>query len=537
MRKILLPLALALFVTCAFGADDGVSMNDIKPVMKALDVTLKVTERPAWPKVPSLSVDVALVPQVPQEHLVTQIVSFGLPFGPGWLTDHKKIRVLAPNGKEIPAFTKPLVHWWIDGKKGTLRSVLVQFDMASVAPAPKKVVISFEQPRKLSRPAEIPVAETLVSRHVDPPKGYESRAFSYDYQCPRVLAVLPADWMCDSLVAWQQVPLAESDNAAWFDKHLLDKVDYSFRNSSAKGYEAYLFDRAATYAKIYVRHADAKFLLGAIQANEFYMQKLSPAGFFTLKKGNDFKYSFNEGSALLYMLTGDPRYLDVVNRIAKVWDKRTFGKNGKFAVGYTKDSNFWTERHHGFGMAAYVHAYEITGERKHLDVSRAYLDAALSMQVAPADGKAPDGAWVHRSGAHGDGNGWTTSPWMSAFLMDSIWKYWMLSDDIRAAASLALYSKFTSRQSITPDGKRVYYMANSSGRGSSINPGVEHNFEGMYMLAMGYYLSGGTDDSFLGQIETLWPPVMNDGANNPGRKFNWRFRETSMLIWFLQNAK
>jgi hypothetical protein len=29
---------------------------------------------------------------------------------------------------------------------------------------------------------------------------------------------------------------------------------------------------------------------------------------------------------------------------------------------------------------------------------------------------------------------------------------------------------------------------------------------------------------------------MKDGANRPGRKFNWRFRQTPMLIWFLQNA-
>ena len=39
-----------------------------------------------------------------------------------------------------------------------------------------------------------------------------------------------------------------------------------------------------------------------------------------------------------------------------------------------------------------------------------------------------------------------------------------------------------------------------------------------------------------GKIETLWPPIMEDGANAPARKFTWRFRETSMLVWFLTEA-
>jgi imidazolonepropionase-like amidohydrolase len=54
---------------------------------------------------------------------------------------------------------------------------------------------------------------------------------------------------------------------------------------------------------------------------------------------------------------------------------------------------------------------------------------------------------------------------------------------------------------------------------------------------MGYYLSGGQDDGLLRTIGTLWPPLMRDQANSPGRKFSWRFRETSMLVWFLANAR
>ena len=40
--------------------------------------------------------------------------------------------------------------------------------------------------------------------------------------------------------------------------------------------------------------------------------------------------------------------------------------------------------------------------------------------------------------------------------------------------------------------------------------------------------------SYADKIRTHWPPILGDQANRPGRKFNWRFRETSMLVWLLQ---
>ena len=57
------------------------------------------------------------------------------------------------------------------------------------------------------------------------------------------------------------------------------------------------------------------------------------------------------------------------------------------------------------------------------------------------------------------------------------------------------------------------------------------------MLAMGYYLSGGHDTALTETLQGLWPALLADGANNPPRKLSWRFRETSMLVWFLQHAR
>jgi len=515
-----------LLVAVAEGGSATAAEPDVRAILEKLGVTLKVAERPAWPKPPAASVEVTLVPQVDEPG--AHVVSFGLPFGPGWLSDDSRIRVAAMDGQEIPTFTKPLAHWWIDGRKGSLRSVLVQFEVAWVDREPQKVTITWDKARGRSRPAATPIADTQVSRHAEPPPEEKRDLDAYDFQCPKVLALLPPEWSCASLVAWQQVPAKANKVAPWFDEHLVAKFDYSTRNISANRnrFEAHLFDRPATYAKIYVRHGEAKCLLAAIQAADFYIQHLDARGFLNIKKGSDHKYTYTEGPALLYLLTGDERFREAVDRGLKCWDTWR-------AIEY-KGRGFWTERHAAFGMAAYLHAYELSGDPRLLDKAKAYFDAVYSMQVEPLDGGEPDGAWVHRAEDHGDGNGWTTSPWMSAFLTDAIWKYWMLTGDARATASLAMYAKFTEKHSVTPDGKSTFYMANSPGRGRSEGGGdIAHNVETVYLLALGHYLSAGADRGYVKKIATLWPPVMNDGANRPGRKFNWRFRETSMLIWLL----
>ena len=490
---------------------------DVKPILRDLAVELRIAGRPAWPKPAEQRVEVTLQPQV--DPPAKEVVSFALPFGPDVLKDDSQIRLVGPGGQEIPVFTKPLVHWWLDGRKGSLRSVLIQFEMAFKGKGPRRVVVQWDKARTRSRTAMTEVSKTQARQSLE----------GYVFHCPRVLALVPAEWLCGSLVAWQQVPAGANKAAAWFDRHLVEKFPASLRNIATRSVEAHLFDRPATYAKVYIRHGEAKYLLAALKAGDFYIQHLGPDGFFRLKKG-DQKYVYSEGPAILYMLTGDDRYRDAAMLAIKSWDKwRRIEYTGR---------GFWTERHAGLGMAAYLHAYELSGQEMLLKKARRYFDAVFALQVRPLDGKKPDGAWLHTGASHGDGNGWTTSPWMSALLADSIWKLWMLTGDKRCPASLAMYAKFTAEHAVTPDGRGVYYMANSPGRGKSINPECPpHNMEACYMLAMGYYLSGGRDKDLLKKIESLWPPIMKDGANRPGRKFNWRFRETSMLIWFLQNVE
>jgi hypothetical protein len=384
------------------------------------------------------------------------------------------------------------------------------------------VTLAWDRLREKSRLAATPVAQTLVRKRVEL-AAEDPDAASYEYDCPQVLALLPPEWLCASLLVWQQVPVAQNRIAAWYDRHLEEQISGSLRYVSGKAFDVHLFDRPATYAKIYVRTGEREHLLAALQAGDFYIQQLSPEGFFELKPSQDHKYVYTEGPAILYLLTGNERYREAVERAVKAWASHTH-------IEY-RGSGFWTERHHGFGMMAYLHAYEVTGRPEYFEQARRFFEAAFALQTRPGENQQPDGAWSHK---RDEGTGWLTSPWMSAFLADAIWKYWMLSGDVRCPASLAMYAKFIQKHAVTAEGRGVFYLASSPARGTSRTAEIgHHNMEAIYFLALGDYLSGGADDSFLAPIETLWPPMMRDNANRPGRKFTWRFRETSMLIWFL----
>jgi len=144
----------------------------------------------------------------------------------GVLTDHRLLRVLAPDGEEIPAFTQPLAHWWIDGERGSLRSVLVQVEAAFLDATPQKVTLAWDAPRARSRSKLTPVSQTQFTRLLEPPADARQIADTFEYQCPKVLTLLPPEWLCASLLVWQQVPAAENKAAPWFDRHLLEKFGY-----------------------------------------------------------------------------------------------------------------------------------------------------------------------------------------------------------------------------------------------------------------------------------------------------------------------
>lgn len=44
-------------------------------------------------------------------------------------------------------------------------------------------------------------------------------------------------------------------------------------------------------------------------------------------------------------------------------------------------------------MAAYLHVYELTGDRTWLEAAQPFFDGVYRLQVKPLDGGPADGAW------------------------------------------------------------------------------------------------------------------------------------------------
>ena len=102
-----------------------------------------------------------------------QRVSFGLPLPPGVLTDPTRLRVLGPDGVEVPRYVKALGHWrGVPPKrllcaglpppdKPGIRSLLVQFSHAPDTAPPTAVTVEVGA-EKAARTLDsaVPVAST-----------------------------------------------------------------------------------------------------------------------------------------------------------------------------------------------------------------------------------------------------------------------------------------------------------------------------------------------------------------------------------------
>src|SRR6185369_13437310 len=58
-----------------------------------------------------------------------ELVSFGLPLPFGFLNAVSRVRVVAEDGAEIAAAVRSLEPWRVAGQDGSIRSLLVQFEL------------------------------------------------------------------------------------------------------------------------------------------------------------------------------------------------------------------------------------------------------------------------------------------------------------------------------------------------------------------------------------------------------------------------
>ena len=310
-----------------------------------------------------------------------EVVNFGLPLSPGFLSDPRNVRVVNAAGQELSAAVRALEPWRIGGREGSIRSLLIQFTSDFSHERTQRIRIVFDQPRRKNESSVVPEAATLVDE--DGLKG------------PRVLAVLPARWLCDSLVVGPQTPAAESGPYAPYDHFVEKNFPGSLAHLDSQVYSEWLFDRTTAYYKMYVRTGERKFLEAAYHAAHFvrlHTKMDGPdAGIFTLK-GPDLKYVYPRAMHIHYLLTGDERMREAGKIMAHYCIKNqnpvyqpSSITPSPLGADPERGRKFWTLRHQGYGLLGILHGWELTGDLAYWAKARDCVDAYHRHQQHPPD--------------------------------------------------------------------------------------------------------------------------------------------------------
>ncbi len=491
---------------------------------------------------PARSVDVALYGRA--QDLKDEVVSFGLPLPPRFLNDAGRVKVVDEKGVEIAAAIRSLEPWRMGGRDGSIRSLLVQFTSDFRREQTKRVRVLFDKSPKKRNEKFVSVEETLIDRE--------------GLQGPRVLAVLPARWLCDSWVVGPQTPASESGEYAAYDSFVERNFPGSLAYLDSRVYHEWLYDRPANYFKMYARTGDRKFFEAGYRAAHFMRLNTemegANAGIFKLK-GADLKYVYPRAMHLHYLLTGDERAREAGLLMARYCLKNTDpvyrpGNLTPSEIGVDPEKNrtFWSLRHQGYGLLGILHGWELTGERVYWEKASACVDAYYRHQLQPPDGRAPDGSlrqdWSLYDPNEASYKG-ATSAWMMALLLDPLFMYWTMTGDKRIPEMCVKWCDFLDRQGMTPDGSKAFYVINCFARDNAKEPPGElgpdmemHNPEVAYMFAMGMFFTKDTARraAYRKRFDKVFPLAVALNVNRPARAFSWAFQFSSQLVYFMQSA-
>src|SRR5262249_32596222 len=124
-------------------------------------------------------------------------------------------------------------------KEGTIRSLQIQFRADFREHPRQEVRIAFGSRRPDGTAGFRPGKDTLID--ADGLKG------------PRVLALIPVKWLCDSWIVGPQVPDSESGGYRDYDALAQRNFPGSLQYIASTQYDHWLFDRATCWYKMYVR--------------------------------------------------------------------------------------------------------------------------------------------------------------------------------------------------------------------------------------------------------------------------------------------
>jgi hypothetical protein len=381
---------------------------------------------------------------------------------------------------------------------------------------------------KPSNLALVPVESTLVD--VDGLRG------------PEVWAVLPARWLSASGIAGPQVPSADVTDARlskWQSLCDYNRYDHSAFLSLVQNPDVWLYDRGTIFYRGYARLGALSTLQSAYRETAYYRSRITGSGTSTRvsipNRESDLKYNYAQNLALHYLFTGDDRFReraeDMATRAKQLWPN----------PGYSGGSGFWTERHAGFALLAYVWAAMVSDDRQaHFqsladEAVDAYLQVQRTYPVGYTDNTAR--CFAHSAVAHGEsGSYFGCSPWMSAILADGLDAYATERGGTRSEAardSIVKLGRILARRGRDSGGK-PYYMMAVNNTSHERDPYDEHWGEPAYVVAMAWHHGGRTETALRDAAFELARGFRDNGVAPHMRSFNWQCRSAVATPYYLK---
>jgi hypothetical protein len=206
-------------------------------------------------------------------------------------------------------------------------------------------------------------------------------------------------------------------------------------NFSLNDQEPWLYDRATTFYRLYLRTRDPDHLAHALELAENYMSTVELSG--GLSRWNrgtvdptDVKYHYGLVAYWYEKETGNPVY----RSRAQGFYLQSLQQH---PVTYVNNAALWTERNRAAAIMNCLAYYWISGDTAALTSATQYVDGTIAMSTA-------SGAPLHPHSQH-EGSAISTpitSPWMSAFLVEAMLQWYRTTGEVRALTWMANYGDF-----------------------------------------------------------------------------------------------
>jgi len=441
----------------------------------------------------------------------SNLASNGVPFQPGALSDESNLKLM-DGAVEQPVAVRVLARWHGDN---SIRAVLLQFN-AEFGSGTKDYTLHIGETRTTS---DIPL--TTVT---------------WDF--PKRIFTLPAQYLCDSKVVWEQRPLGTSGFPDWEQKQLssYDSIRFDGAPLTSCSNSDQYYNSIHTSYQLYARAGNIEYLINGRKwalhhaRDQIYLSG-DRTGHGICSSWYWTRYTYIQGLVDDYFFWGHDETRDVAGLVADFFYMSHETK--WYYVGPYERNGTWTERQPAFSVIGLVAYYEATNDPAYLNKATDRINSLHQMQFDNGGT-----AWVHNLYDHdyeecGSSNDWGVSPWMTGLLLEGVIRYHKLtgSADARESIIWALdYLKDNCLATTAYAGESFIYLCGcDSGPRTDGLPDLDNMIS--HAFAYGYSLTGSN------QYKTIATNLINTAVDHgwagSEKHFNQQFRSSGHAIAYL----